>query len=135
MPTLPRFRKGHRADGYYPLTDAGIEKFKADYTKFWCQRIPIFRREGTKVIILGSDLGTLAVKLLLMDETGIANIVSRGIPDCLPASRLSRAGPRRLGAAGLRRHPRAAGRVWDASQVRGIGAGGQMHGLVVLDKK
>jgi xylulokinase len=31
------------------------------------------------------------------------------------------------------RHPRAA-QGFDASQVKGIGAGGQMHGLVVLDR-
>ena len=61
---------------------------------------------------IGIDLGTSAVKLLLMDETGsIANIVSREYPIGFPASRLERAGPRRLVGGGLRRHPRAAGRV------------------------
>ena len=59
---------------------------------------------------IGIDLGTSAVKLLLMDETGsIANIVSREYPIAFP-------------------HP-----GW-SEQVKGIGAGGQMHGLVVLDK-
>ena len=50
---------------------------------------------------IGIDLGTSAVKLLLMDETGsIANIVSREYPIAFPHPGWSE-----------RRHPRAAGRV------------------------
>ena len=61
---------------------------------------------------IGIDLGTSAVKLLLMDETGsIANIVSREYLIAFPHPGLERAGPRRLVGGGLRRHPRAAGRV------------------------
>ena len=56
---------------------------------------------------IGIDLGTSAVKLLLMDETGsIANIVSREYPIAFPHPGWSR-----LVGGGLRRHPRAAGRV------------------------
>ena len=56
---------------------------------------------------IGIDLGTSAVKLLLMDETGsIANIVSREYPIAFPHPGWSEQDP-----AGLRRHPRAAGRV------------------------
>ena len=59
---------------------------------------------------IGIDLGTSAVKLLLMDEMGsIANIVSREYPIAFPHPGWSE--PRRLVGGGLRRHPRAAGRV------------------------
>ena len=58
---------------------------------------------------IGIDLGTSAVKLLLMDETGsIANIVSREYPIAFPHPGWSE---RRLVGGSLRRHPRAAGRV------------------------
>ncbi len=60
---------------------------------------------------IGIDLGTSAVKLLLMDETGsIANIVSREYrsPSRIPVG-ASRTPP--MVGGGLRRHPRAAGRV------------------------
>ena len=77
---------------------------------------------------IGIDLGTSAVKLLLMDETGsIANIVSREYPIAsripVGASRTPPIGGRRSATAS-----RAALDGLDASQVKGIGAGGQMHG-------
>ena len=82
---------------------------------------------------IGIDLGTSAVKLLLMDETGsIANIVSREYPIAFPHPGWSEQDPP-IGGRRLRRHP-ALLDGFDASQVKGIGAGGQMHGLVVLDK-
>ena len=60
---------------------------------------------------IGIDLGTSAVKLLLMDETGsIANIVSREYPIAFPHPGWSEQ-DRRLVGGSLRRHPRAAGRV------------------------
>ena len=83
---------------------------------------------------IGIDLGTSAVKLLLMDETGsIANIVSREYPIAFPHPGWSEQGPADWWAAVCAGIP-ALLDGFDASQVKGIGAGGQMHGLVVLDK-
>ncbi len=83
---------------------------------------------------IGVDLGTSAVKLLLMDEAGkIENIVSRAYPLSFPHPGWSEQAPEdwwRETKAGIR----ALLEGFDASQVKGIGAGGQMHGLVVLDK-
>ena len=80
------------------------------------------------------DLGTSAVKLLLMDETGsIANIVSREYPIAFPHPGWSEQDPADWWAAVCDGIP-ALLDGFDASQVKGIGAGGQMHGLVVLDK-
>ena len=83
---------------------------------------------------IGIDLGTSAVKLLLMDETGsIANIVSREYPIAFPHPGWSEQDPADWWAAVCAGIP-ALLDGFDASQVKGIGAGGQMHGLVVLDK-
>ena len=83
---------------------------------------------------IGIDLGTSAVKLLLMDETGaIANIVSREYPLAFPHPGWSEQNPADWWAAVCGGIPALLDGV-DASQVKGIGAGGQMHGLVVLDK-
>ena len=82
---------------------------------------------------IGIDLGTSAVKLLLMDETGnIANIVSREYPIAFPHPGWSEQDPADWWAAVCDGIP-ALLDGFDASQVKGIGAGGQMHGLVVLD--
>ncbi len=83
---------------------------------------------------IGIDLGTSAVKLLLMDETGsITNIVSREYPIAFPHPGWSEQDPADWWAAVCDGIP-ALLDGFDASQVKGIGAGGQMHGLVVLDK-
>ena len=80
---------------------------------------------------IGIDLGTSAVKLLLMDETGsIANIVSREYPIAFPHPGWSEQDPADWWAAVCDGIP-ALLDGFDASQVKGIGAGGQMHGLVV----
>ena len=83
---------------------------------------------------IGIDLGTSAVKLLLMDETGrIANIVDREYPLAFPHPGWSEQNPSDWWSAVCDGIP-ALLDGFDAAQVRGIGAGGQMHGLVVLDK-
>ena len=83
---------------------------------------------------IGIDLGTSAVKLLLMDETGsIANIVSREYPIAFPHPGWSEQDPADWWAAVCDGIP-ALLDGFDASQVKGIGAGGQMHGLVALDE-
>ena len=86
------------------------------------------------MLYIGVDLGTSAVKLLLMDGTGtIRKIVSREYPLSFPHPGWSEQDPEDwLTAAvdGIRELTADC----DASQVAGIGCGGQMHGLVALDK-
>ena len=82
---------------------------------------------------IGIDLGTSAVKLLLVDEMGeICNTVTQDYPLEFPQPGWSQQNPEDWHQA-----------VWqgmaqllegfDGAQVAGIGCGGQMHGLVVLD--
>ena len=86
------------------------------------------------MLYIGIDLGTSAVKLLLMEADGqIRKIVSREYPLRFPHPGWSEQNPADWLAAvkdGIRELVSGC----DAGQVRGIGAGGQMHGLVVLDK-
>ena len=86
------------------------------------------------MLYIGVDLGTSAVKLLLMDEKGkIKNIVSKEYPLSFPQNGWSEQNPKDwyeqtvLGIKELIKH-------FDKSQVAGISFGGQMHGLVVLDE-
>lgn len=87
------------------------------------------------MLYIGIDLGTSAVKLLLMDEKGqIKNIVSREYPICFPHPGWSEQNPRdwyEQTMAGLKELLEGA----DKAQVAGISFGGQMHGLVILDKE
>ena len=84
---------------------------------------------------IGIDLGTSAVKLLLMDENGkILNIVSKEYPLSFPHPGWSEQEP----ADWLCKTKEGIKELiadFDASKVAGIGTGGQMHGLVVLDEK
>ena len=85
------------------------------------------------MLYIGVDLGTSAVKLLLMDEKGhIQNIVSREYPLFFPQPGWSEQNPEDWFAEtmeGLKELIKDA----DKSQVAGISFGGQMHGLVILD--
>ena len=82
---------------------------------------------------IGIDLGTSAVKLLLMREDGeILNIVSKEYPLEFPRPGWSQQAPQDWWEAVRRGIPELL-EGQDAGQVRGIGAGGQMHGLVALD--
>ena len=86
------------------------------------------------MLYIGIDLGTSAVKLLLMDGEGsIQNIVSKEYPLEFPQPGWSQQNPEDWKKAVLEGIPELL-TGFDASQVAGIGAGGQMHGLVVLDK-
>lgn len=82
---------------------------------------------------IGIDLGTSAMKLLLVGEDGtILSEASESYDVEFPHSGWSQQDPEdwwRALRAGMARL--LAGQ--DASAVRGIGAGGQMHGLVALD--
>ena len=83
---------------------------------------------------IGIDLGTSAVKLLLMDAQGkIHNIVSKEYPLEFPHPGWSQQNPEDWRKAVMEGIPELI-RDIDGSQVAGIGSGGQMHGLVVLDE-
>lgn len=85
------------------------------------------------MLYIGIDLGTSAVKLLLMDETGhIRHVVSREYPLMFPHPGWSEQNPADWYSQtidGLKELIRDC----DKSQIAGISFGGQMHGLVILD--
>ena len=86
------------------------------------------------MLYIGVDLGTSACKFLLMDEKGeIKNIVSKEYPLEFPHPGWSQQRPEDWMKAVEEGIPELV-KGFDGSQVAGIGAGGQMHGLVVLDK-
>ena len=84
-------------------------------------------------LFIGIDLGTSAVKLLLVDESGaIRKEVTKEYPLLFPHPGWSEQNPAdwwNACTAGIKELLDGE----DASQVAGIGAGGQMHGLVALD--
>lgn len=86
------------------------------------------------MLYIGVDLGTSAVKLLLMEGDGtVRKVISREYPLCFPHSGWSEQDPEdwyRQTLDGIRELVQDC----DRSQVAGIGFGGQMHGLVTLDK-
>lgn len=86
------------------------------------------------MLYIGIDLGTSAVKLLLMDEGGkICNVVSKEYPLYFPHPGWSEQNPGdwyEQAVEGIRELTAGC----DKSQIAGIGCGGQMHGLVVLDE-
>ena len=85
-------------------------------------------------LYIGVDLGTSAVKLLLMDAKGaILNMVSREYPLEFPQPGWSQQAPEDWKAAVMEGIPELL-QGFDGKDVAGIGCGGQMHGLVVLDK-
>lgn len=84
---------------------------------------------------IGVDLGTSAVKLLLMREDSvIEKIVSREYPLYFPHPGWSEQSPEDWYEKTLE-GIRALTEGIDSSLVAGIGIGGQMHGLVTLDEK
>ena len=83
---------------------------------------------------IGIDLGTSSVKLILTDGAGtILRTVSREYPLSFPHPGWSEQNCEDWWNACLVGIPELL-KGFDASQVAGIGAGGQMHGLVALDK-
>lgn len=86
------------------------------------------------MLYIGIDLGTSACKLLLVDEKGcVRNTVSKEYPLCFPHPGWSEQDPRDWWTACREGVPELlAG--FDAREVRGMGVGGQMHGLVALDE-
>lgn len=82
---------------------------------------------------IGADLGTSALKLLLVDSEGkIENTVSVSYPVDFPHPAWSEQSPeewRKALFSGIRQLTAQ----YDKSLIKGIGVGGQMHGLVILD--
>ena len=83
---------------------------------------------------IGIDLGTSAVKLILMEKDGtVVNTVSREYPIFFPKPGWSEQNPGdwyENTVKGVRELLNG----FDASRVAGISFGGQMHGLVILDE-
>ena len=84
---------------------------------------------------VGIDLGTSAVKLLLVNESGnICNTVSREYPLSFPQPGWSEQNPEDWWSAvqdGLKELTEKI----ELNDIAGVGCGGQMHGLVILDEK
>ena len=86
------------------------------------------------MLYIGVDLGTSAVKLLLMDEKGdIKKIVSKEYPLYFPHPGWSEQHPEDWFTQSVEGIKELTSEC-DKSQVAGISFGGQMHGLVILDK-
>lgn len=86
------------------------------------------------MLYIGIDLGTSAVKLLLMDETGkVLNIVSKEYPLSFPNPGWSEQNPSDWWAQSKAGLKELTANV-DKNSIAGISFGGQMHGLVVLDE-
>ena len=85
-------------------------------------------------LYIGIDLGTSAAKLLLMDESGeIKNVISKEYPLEFPKPGWSQQNPEDWRKAILEGIPELL-TGFDGASVAGIGCGGQMHGLVILDE-
>lgn len=86
------------------------------------------------MLYIGIDLGTSACKFLLVDENGsIRNAVTKEYPLYFPHPGWSEQDPEDWWNACLEGIPELL-TGFDPAQVAGIGAGGQMHGLVALDE-
>lgn len=86
------------------------------------------------MLFIGIDLGTSACKLLLVDESGaVRNEVTKEYPLSFPRPGWSEQKPEDWWTAVTAGVPELLC-GFDAAQVAGIGAGGQMHGLVALDE-
>ena len=85
------------------------------------------------MLYIGIDLGTSAVKLLLVDSGGvIRRAVTKEYPLVFPRPGWSEQAPADWWdgcLAGLKELLEGS----DPKQISGIGVGGQMHGLVILD--
>ena len=87
------------------------------------------------MLFIGVDLGTSAVKLLLMDEAGtIKKIVSKEYPLYFPHPGWSEQNPEDWFAQSMAGIKELTAEC-DKNEVAGISFGGQMHGLVALDQE
>ena len=86
------------------------------------------------MLYIGIDLGTSAVKLILMGENGnIYNTVSREYPIYYPHSGWSEQNPQDWYTQTIQGITELTANA-DKSSIAGISCGGQMHGLVILDE-
>ena len=86
------------------------------------------------MLYIGVDLGTSAVKLLLINEEGkIEKIVSREYPLSFPHPGWSEQKPEDWWEQSKEGIKELISKI-DATEVAGISFGGQMHGLVILDE-
>ncbi len=84
---------------------------------------------------IGVDLGTSSVKLLLLDEKGsIVRTVSREYPIYYPKTGWSEQDPDDWYRESIEGLKELTAKI-DKSAVAGISFGGQMHGLVILDRE
>ena len=82
---------------------------------------------------IGIDLGTSACKMLLVDQSGqVKNAVTKEYPLSFPRTGWSEQDPVHWWTAVREGIPELLAE-FDAGEVKGIGCGGQMHGLVALD--
>lgn len=87
------------------------------------------------MLYIGVDLGTSAVKLLLMDEKGdIKKIVSKEYPIYFPHPGWSEQNPEDWFEKSMEGMKELVAEC-DKKKISGISFGGQMHGLVVLDEE
>lgn len=82
---------------------------------------------------IGVDLGTSSVKLLLLGDDGICNIVTKEYPVYYPEYGWSEQNPEDWWQKTIEGIKEIIKDI-DTKKVRGISFGGQMHGLVILDK-
>lgn len=86
------------------------------------------------MLYIGIDLGTSACKFLLVDDDGaVQNTVTKEYPLFFPHPGWSEQDPADWWNACLAGIPELLD-GFDAAEVAGVGAGGQMHGLVALDE-
>ena len=86
------------------------------------------------MLYIGIDLGTSSTKFLLVDEKGtVCNEVTKEYPLDFPKPGWSEQHPEDWWNAAVTGVPELL-QGFDRKSVKGIGLGGQMHGLVVLDK-
>lgn len=86
------------------------------------------------MLYIGIDLGTSSTKFLLVDEKGtVCNEVTKEYPLDFPKPGWSEQHPEDWWNAAVTGVPELL-QGFDRESVKGIGLGGQMHGLVVLDK-
>lgn len=84
---------------------------------------------------IGIDLGTSAVKIIMMDGNGdIIKTVSKEYPIYFPKDGWSEQNPEDWWEA-VKAGVKEITNECDSSQIKGISFGGQMHGLVILDDK
>ncbi len=86
------------------------------------------------MLYIGADLGTSAVKLLLMNEKGaVLKITSREYPLSIPHTGWSEQNPEDWYTQSISGIKELLSDC-DSSKLAGLSVGGQMHGLVILDE-